>query len=370
VFPAIESLAPSPELRNATVYYTPTSPPLATHESVRARLLELHDKSLSFTTTPSKALVAALTQLIRDLRPDLVSSQSLQPSAYLAYEARHALGPEFPAWLVVNWGSDVYYWGRHPSHVEHIRAVLSSCDYYACECHRDLGLARAFGYRGPTLPVVPICGGFDLEDFHRLREPGRPSGRRSIAIKGLQGQWGRAFVAIEALDRCRDLLEGYTIGVYLADPGVGERVSSMFGDRGLNVEILMGDRPLALPHEEILRLHGRSRLSVGLSLSDGISTSFLEAMAMGSFPIQSNTGCAIEWADHGTSALFVEPEDVDEVTAAIRRVLVDDELVDSAARMNETTARVHLDRRMIQARTVEAYEQIAADIAFRSTAPA
>jgi hypothetical protein len=40
---------------------------------------------------------------------------------------------------------------------------------------------------------------------------------------------------------------------------------------------------------EILKLHGRPRISISLSISDAISRSVLEAMVMGAFPIQRMT---------------------------------------------------------------------------------
>jgi len=47
-------------------------------------------------------------------------------------------------------------------------------------------------------------------------------------------------------------------------------------------------------YEEILWLHGLARSSIGLRIGDEIPLSFLEAMIMGSFPIQSHTSCAAE----------------------------------------------------------------------------
>ena len=42
-----------------------------------------------------------------------------------------------------------------------------------------------------------------------------------------------------------------------------------------------------LGHEEVLKLLSESEIYIGHSLSDGISTSMLEAMAMGAVPIQT-----------------------------------------------------------------------------------
>jgi glycosyltransferase involved in cell wall biosynthesis len=50
-----------------------------------------------------------------------------------------------------------------------------------------------------------------------------------------------------------------------------------------------------------------SRFYIGASRSDGISTSFLEALALGAYPIQTNTSCGNEWVEKGFHAHLIEP---------------------------------------------------------------
>ncbi len=111
-------------------------------------------------------------------------------------------------------------------------------------------------------------------------------------------------------------------------------------------------------HDEILSLFGRARIYLGLSISDAISTSLLEAMAMGAFPIQSNTACADEWITDGMSGLIVPPEDPQTVADAIRTALGSDALVDEAARINQRVAMERLDRRTIRDQVIRMYRDI------------
>jgi glycosyltransferase involved in cell wall biosynthesis len=104
----------------------------------------------------------------------------------------------------------------------------------------------------------------------------------------------------------------------------------MSQNTGASIKIL----PENTPHQEIMRYHSLARISIGLSIGDAISTSLLEAMAMGSFPIQSCTACASEWFEDGVSGLIVTPEDPEDVEKAIRKALLDDDLVNSAANIN------------------------------------
>jgi glycosyltransferase involved in cell wall biosynthesis len=66
-------------------------------------------------------------------------------------------------------------------------------------------------------------------------------------------------------------------------------------------------------------MFSRSKIYVGLSESDGISTSLLEAMAMGAIPVQTSTACCDEW--FGNSGVPVRSIDVDTVAQAIRSAL-------------------------------------------------
>lgn len=296
-----------------------------------------------------------LARLIESIKPDVIHSHEIQHSGYLTLEARERLGGKFDApWIVSNWGSDIFLFGRLKEHAERIRAVLSTCDYYTCECHRDVPLAKKFGLRGEALKVLPNGGGFDLEKCQQLRQPGPTSARRVIVLKGYQHWAGRGLNGVRALELCADVLKGYRVVIYSAENAVqisGELLSEA---TGVPVEFVP---PVA--HDEMLRLHGRARISIGLSISDAISTSFLEAFVMGAFPIQSHTGCADEWARDGEGALLVHPEDPEGIARAIRRALADDALVDRAAEINAATARERLQTSSMSTAVAAVYEAAA-----------
>jgi glycosyltransferase involved in cell wall biosynthesis len=298
-----------------------------------------------------------LASIIDDVRPDIVHAHQMTLSGVICDVAREHLvssGRPFPRWIVSNWGSDVHLFGRHAPNRAELRRILAHCDAYWCECHRDVGLAWNQGFRGRVLPVLPIAGGFDLDAVRALRTPGPRSRRRAIAVKGY-GHWmARGHLLLDALVACGDLLAGRELVVYAGTDDIIERASGLQGF-GARVTVLRD-----VPHDEILAAHGRSRISIGLSLSDGISTSFLEAMAGGSFPIQSRTACADEWIVDGVTGLLVDPDDVRSVSTAIRRALTDDALVDDAAGPNDRTVDARLDRSQIVRHLVAAYEDVLA----------
>jgi SAM-dependent methyltransferase len=300
-----------------------------------------------------------LARMIRKLRPDVVHSLEIQHAGYLTEGAQRLVGEQMPPWIVSNWGSDTYIFGRLADHRERIRDVLSACDYYTSECERDVPAARELGFAGRILPVIPAAGGVELNRVHRFRKGGPTSHRRVIALRGYQGWAGRALVGLRAIERAADALTDYRIGVYnwASSPDVPLAVSLTANRTGLDFEML----PYG-PHDDIWRLLGRSRALVALSIGDGISTSMLEGITMGAFPIQSNTSCADEWIDHGRTGWLVHPEDPEEVEVALRRVVLDDELVDQAAEANAVVVRTRLESSIVERQALALYDDVLAEV--------
>ena len=296
----------------------------------------------------------ALAQTIRRLQPDIVHSLEFQHAGYLVLDAKRHVTQKWPPWAVTNWGSDIYLFGRLQAHAAKIRSVLSACDYYGCECQRDVELARSFGLKGEVLPVLPNAGGYDIERLQLLWQPGRTSDRRLILLKGYQSWAGRALVGLRAIELCADLLQGYRVAIYLPTEDVKIAAALLSQSTGIPVEIVP-----RCSHEDILRLHGKTRISIGLSISDAISTSLLEAMIMGSFPIQSRTSCADEWIRCGETGFLVEAEDPAGVARALRRALTEDALVDRAAETNARVTKNRIDYSVVQPQVVALYERIA-----------
>ena len=294
-----------------------------------------------------------LDRIVHKIKPDIVHSMEIQQAGYLTFETRKRMGNNFPTWVVSNWGSDVYLFGRLAAHRERVKQVLALCDYYACECERDVALAKQFGLKGQVLPVLPCGGGFDLERLKQFRQPGPPSTRRIVLIKGYQNWAGRALVALQAIEMCADLLQGYRVLIQLASPEVEIAAELVSQSTGIPIEIAPAGE-----YENAMRRFGAARIHVGLSISDGISQSLIESMVMGAFPIQSCTACANEWIENGKSGFLVPPEDPYRVAEALRCALTDDHLVDQAAILNAETAQQRLAYAHVKGKVVEMYNSI------------
>lgn len=294
---------------------------------------------------------ARLASLIRRLKPDIVHTLGVQHAGYLMLEARPMLG-RVP-WLVSSWGNDIYLFRRLAEHAPKVRAVLAECDYFTADCHRDLELARECGFEGKTFPALPGAGGFDIGLAEQLRPCGPTSARRVIALKGYQNFYGRALDGLHAVELCAEVLKDYLITVYFPNLDVSVAAELMSQRTGLRTELF--------PHgsyEDSLRMHARARVSLGVSISDGLPLSAMEAALMGSFPVQTDTSCVGEWLRDGEGTLLVPPDDTERIAAAIRRAVTDDELVDHAAEINFRFISEHLSFEAVRPRVIAMYETI------------
>jgi glycosyltransferase involved in cell wall biosynthesis len=349
-----------PEFRNLTIF-TPNIFSVKYPANNRVRLLPwvnllflLEAKIPKFLGIPAPGLVEkALQWVVQTWKPDLVHSLEFQKAGYLTLAVKQKMGARFPRWIATNWGSDIALFGKFPEHREKIQSILAECDYYSAECQRDVDLAKELGFNKKILPVLPNAGGYDLEKIGAYRQPGAVSSRRVVLLKGYQGWAGRGLAGLRALTLCADALKGFRVLIFAASPDVVLAARVFTIETGIPTEII----PYG-SHAEMLRLHGQARIYIGLSIVDGISTSLLEALVMGAFPIQSCTACADEWITDGENGFIIPPEDPHVIAQAIRTALTNDALVDGAAEKNSMLAQKRLERKAIKTKVVEMYKEI------------
>lgn len=362
LFPSIDNGAIHQDLHNITIYHSFFS-------NKRQNQSGIHIKGF-FLVFETLALIGRfvikkfflnyrknqLKKIIQKIKPDVIHSLEFQAAGYMVLEIKKELKNEFPLWVATNWGSDIYHFARFKDHKDKIADILTLCDYYQCECNRDIKLAKNMGLTGKILPIFPNAGGFDLKQVSKLRMNTPPSSRKIIVLKGYQGWSGRALVGLRALELCGDSLSGFTVVIYSVDTEVKIAAESFSNSTEIPVIIMPTSS-----HEDILKIFGQARIYLGLSISDAISTSLLEAIVMGAFPIQSNTSCADEWIIDGKSGFIVPPEDPEIIASVLRRAISDDNLVDIAAQINEETARKNLDFFVIQQKVIEMYARLVTD---------
>ena len=254
-----------------------------------------------------------LRVLVERYQPDFIHALEMQNAGYVLLKAfdKNVKGKR-PHIILTNYGSDIFWFSRFESHRSKIRNLLKLADTYACECHRDVELAKSLGFRGRVMPVLPNAGGFVKADLEYASSE-LPK-RSTIAVKGYQGWAGRAVVALEALELVAPQVSQYIIEIYSCNAITLRFARRLSRRSGLNI---IAHRKGSLTHTEMLSVFRRSIAYIGISATDGISTSMLEAMAFGAIPVQTATACCNEWfTDTGVRVETISPEAVAEAILA------------------------------------------------------
>ena len=235
--------------------------------------------------------------------------------------------------ILTNWGSDVFYFRNQAKHLENIKQSLSYADFYSAECVRDYKLVSKIGFAGQFLPCMPNAGGFGIEYFSTALES--PSKRRQVLIKGYGGEFGRINLFIPHMPLIMSKYPEYVFKFYSVTEDVLAELKKLpkeFYDR-----IEIHQRKRSLSHVQMIAEFQKSRIYIGFSASDGISTSFLESLVSGCYPIQTDTSCANEWLQKGAIATII-PVDIDSLITGLSLALESDALVDSASEANLAVA--------------------------------
>lgn len=278
----------------------------------------------------------SLRRLLMENDFDYIHALEIQGAGYLLAESLLGLQDLIGKTIITNYGSDIYYFEQNPEHKAKIESVLQIADYYSAECLRDYKLARELGFIGTDLPCIPNAGGFEVSESIGTRT----SDRRQIIVKCYGGQFGRGGLTLQALNDVLVTFSSYRVLLYSVTDDLlrdAQVLSEKFPNR---IRIASQTKPI--PHDELIKEFAGSRVYVGASVSDGISTSFLEAIVQGAFPIQTNTSCANEWIERGAFG-FITSLSAGEIENKIRTALEDDDLVNQAQVSNRLFAEKALD---------------------------
>lgn len=283
----------------------------------------------------------SLTTILRNREFSYVHALEIQGAGYLADQAIRKSGINVK-FILTNWGSDIYFFERYKGHKLAIQSALDIATHYSAECKRDYELARNLGFKGIELPCIPNAGGFELE---LTEDQSQTSERTKIVAKAYGGDFGRGDLVIEALSHILHKFTGTEAFLYSVTDDLiqaAEHLKSEFPGR---VEYSGQRSPLS--RHQMSELFLQSRVYVGASRTDGISTSFLEALVSGCYPVQTNTSCAGEWIINGAQAALVGM-DVDQISEAIESSLINDSLVDEAQSINRQLAESYLSTGVIR----------------------
>ena len=284
-----------------------------------------------------------VSRLVKEVGASHLHSLELNHSGKISMKALSNLSSGKPLVIATVWGSDIYWFGRFEKHRKYLIKILETTDVLISECSRDLRLAKSMGFRGNFLKSETFFG-FTESEVHKERK--RASERRIILVKGYESFVGRVSIAIDALKALSDEVSRYDIHVY-STTWKSRKLIKKYNRNSINK--ITYYKKHALSHVQIMSLFNEARIHLGVSLSDGVPASMLESMVSGAFPIQSNTACSDGWLIDQVNGLVVTPE-LESIVGALKRALIDDELVDNAMAVNQEIAKSRLSDQDVSSR--------------------
>lgn len=308
--------------------------PLLSHLRVGASSELLRNAHRWFAAVDLRRHVQTTRQLIEEIGPNLVHAMRIPFEGILAAQATPAQIPL----LISVWGNDfTLHASQNPLVARQTRSALKRTSALHCDCHRDLHLARCWGFgEGKAASVLPGAGGIHVGTFFpgtadvTLREQLQIADDAPVIINP---RGFRNYVCNDAFFQSIPLvLRKHPNAIFLSSAMQGNPVTEKWL-RQLGIEQSVRLLPL-VPRERMAALFRLAVVTVSPSLHDGTPNTLLEAMACECFPIAGNIESVREWIDHGANGLLCDPTDPEALADNITRALEDRELRENARERN------------------------------------
>ena len=265
-------------------------------------------------------------------RPSVIHFHEMQHGAYIFnYISGYRKLAVNAQYVISTWGSDLSLYSWADNHQAHLKSSLHWADLLTAEKSQELVDANRLGFTGEFRAPVYIHVGVNENKLSHKLIP--PSERKKILLKGYQGGPGRGLNGLHVISQNAKSLDGFEVLVFSADDPVRIQVDKLRNRDGLNI------RCFSTTHDGMQEIFMSSRLSIGLSETDGLPASFVEAMTAGCFTIQSQNSAAQEFIVNGKNGFLVDPWGFNEINHAFVQALTNDQLVDSAVEINHEVLR-------------------------------
>jgi len=263
-----------------------------------------------------------LRDSIRKFKPDLVHIMETQNGgyAYLSYSDANSVKESLRTYKLVLtlFGSDLYWFSRFERHRHKLEKLLPKIDILAAECTRDIELAMELGFAGDVAPLSPVSGGLSPTQISKPDNDEEFFARDIIAIKGYGGTWGLGHLAIKAVAQNYEFLQDLKVVIFSAESKAKRAAKKYL--RPLKIEYYLFPK-FSLSHREMLALFKKSLIYIGLSKSDGLPASMLEAMSQGAFPVQTSSACTDGWFDPDVTGQLVDVNNTEEIHISLADLL-------------------------------------------------
>lgn len=273
-------------------------------------------------------------RMIKEIAPDLVHAMRIPFEGILAAKAT----PKEIPLLVSVWGNDFTLHASQSRLVGHqTRSAMKRASALHCDCHRDLQMAKCWGFDSQKPDIVlPGAGGIQSRIFapgpvnvQLKKELHIPSHSQVV----INPRGFRNYVCNDAYFQAIPLvLQKYPDTIFVSSAMQGNPTAEKWlSQLGIKQSVRLLPLTTRKQMAELFRL---STVTVSPSLHDGTPNTLLEAMACGCFPVAGDIESVREWIDHGINGLLCEPTNPAAIAANIIHALDDTVLREAAQKHN------------------------------------
>ncbi len=247
--------------------------------------------------------------------------------------------------IVSTWGNDfTLHAPSSPLMRHYTRWTLQVADAIHSDCHRDIRLAKEWGF-DPSKPslVAPGNGGISTDIFY---PPAKPVEEPII----LNPRGFRPYVRNDTFFKSIPFVLAKHPNAKFKCPGMAGEEEAIRRIRELEIEDsveLLG----LIPPNQIADVYRRAQILVSPSIHDGTPNTLLEGMACGCFPVAGDLESIREWITPNKNGLLFDATDPQSIASAIIHAIENKNLRSKAAGLNQEiiSARAEYGRNMEKA---------------------
>jgi len=288
-----------------------------------------------------------LRGLIQQIRPDLIHAMRIPYEGMLAADA--STGRPL---IISTWGNDFTLHAPSTGLMSHYtRWTMQVADALHADCHRDLRLAREWGFsvEKPGL-VIPGNGGVRSDVFY---PPAKPVEEPVV----INPRGFRPYVRNDMFFKAIPL-------VLARQPNAKFFFASMAGEsqatqwiRELNISHAVQLLP-PLPHAKMAEVFRRAQIVASPSIHDGTPNTLLEGIACGCFPVAGDLESIREWITPDENGLLFDSNNPQSISDAIVSALENKNLREKAAGLNQKIIAARAEYKQNMQRAEEFYERV------------
>ena len=296
-----------------------------------------------------------LNELIAEIQPDIVHALRVPYEGMVASTAKKLTPENFPPLLISIWGNDfTLHAPSSPLMRYYTRQSLKLADSLHADCHRDIKLAKKWGFDA-SLPsiVLPGAGGIDQNIFYppNTSIPTFPLSTPSSVLRegkeqvlphegGTRGglvinpRGFRGYIRNDTFFKAIPLVLKERPDTKFICPTMKGEAQAEDWMKKLGVEESVTLTP-PLKREQLADTFRHAQVLVSPSTHDGTPNSLLEGIACGCFPIAGDLESIREWITPEVNGLLIDSSNEKELAKAILRALNDNDLREQAIVENQ-----------------------------------